>query len=74
MYQCVTGAWGVVATRRDGMPGTASDGIIEMIESLMHRDEGVIGWTWRVAVARDYWRRTVDYQTILWSTCMLRRV
>ena len=30
-----------------------------MIENLMHRDEGVIGWTWRVAVARDYWRWTV---------------
>ena len=30
-----------------------------MIESLMHCDEGVIRWTWRVAVARDYWRRTV---------------
>ena len=25
----------------------------------MHRDEGVIGWTWRVAVARDYGRRIV---------------
>ena len=33
--------------------------MIELIENLMHRDEGVIGWTWRVAVARDSWRRTV---------------
>ena len=30
-----------------------------MIEYLVHRDEGVIGWAWRVAVARDSRRRAV---------------
>ena len=43
----------------DDMPGAESCEMIEMIESLMHRDEGVIGWTWRAAVARGSWRRTV---------------
>ena len=43
----------------DETPGTENGDMIEMIENLMHRDEGVIGWTWRVAVARDYWRRIV---------------
>ena len=33
--------------------------MIELIENLMHRDEGVIGWAWRVAVARDSRRRAV---------------
>ena len=33
--------------------------MIEPIENLMHLDEGVIGWAWRVAVARDSRRRAV---------------
>ena len=45
----------------DDTPGAVSGEMIELIENLIHghRDEGVIGWTWRVTVARDSWRRTV---------------